>query len=97
MYWALGRLGIVVPGVKRFVLRFWNAASCERASATTGAKARLVLIALRGAEAPLFHVTARAALPRHCMRRSSTSPVRLVVNLGNKKRGLGRPRWFFPL
>jgi hypothetical protein len=59
--------------VKRFVLRFWNAASCERASATTGAKARLVLIALRGAEAPLFHVTARAALPRHCTRRSSTS------------------------
>jgi hypothetical protein len=45
-------LGMVIPGVKRVRLRFWEC------GATTGAKARVDLGVLRGAEAPLFHVTA---------------------------------------
>jgi len=40
-------------------------------NATTGAKARIGSGALRGAEAPLFHGTARAVFPPHCANRSS--------------------------
>ena len=38
-----------------------------------GLKPGLNLETLRGAEAPLFHVTACVTLPHHCMRHSSTS------------------------
>src|SRR5277367_2402407 len=84
---STGRI-CAVRGLWRNFRRRWNgrlrcASRLRGRARTTGAEARIVVEILRGAEAPLFHVTARRSGAFSCRAETARHP---------RARGRGRPR-----